>query len=65
MFPKLNSCPDIDFGELTEENYVYDLIYNPEVTDLLSRARKRGAKIKNGLEMLHLQAKISWDLWNN
>ena len=65
MFPKLNSCPDIDFSQLNEENYVYDLIYNPEITDLLSRARKTGAKIKNGLEMLHLQAKISWDLWNN
>ena len=23
------------------------------------------AEIKNGLEMLHLQANISWDLWNN
>ncbi|MDR1876690.1 MAG: shikimate dehydrogenase, partial [Flavobacteriaceae bacterium] len=43
----------------------YDLIYNPEETMLLQLAKKKGAKIKNGLEMLHLQAEAAWNIWND
>ena len=48
MFPKLNSCPDIDFGQLNEENYVYDLIYNPEETNFLKEGKKLGNRSENG-----------------
>jgi shikimate dehydrogenase len=40
------------------------LIYNPETTLFLSKGKEYGAKIKNGLEMLELQAEKSWDIWN-
>jgi len=35
---------------------VYDLIYNPPETKLLTLARQQGLQIKNGLEMLVFQA---------
>lgn len=42
----------------------YDLIYNPEETPFLQEGRRRGCRIKNGLEMLHLQAEEAWNFWN-
>jgi shikimate dehydrogenase len=44
---------------------LYDLVYNPAETEFLKRGKARGASIKNGLEMLHLQAEKSWEIWNN
>jgi shikimate dehydrogenase len=44
---------------------VYDLIYNPARTQFLQKAEMRGSTIKNGLEMLHIQAEKSWQIWNN
>ena len=41
----------------------YDLIYNPSPTTFLNQAVQRGARIKDGLEMLHLQADKAWQLW--
>jgi shikimate dehydrogenase len=43
---------------------VFDLIYLPEQTLFLNKAKHHGAVIKNGLEMLHLQAQKSWEIWN-
>jgi shikimate dehydrogenase len=43
---------------------LYDLIYNPELTTFLNEGRKYGAKIKNGLEMLYLQAEATWGIWS-
>jgi shikimate dehydrogenase len=64
MSPETNSCPDIPYQFLTADYLVYDLIYNPEETLFLEKSRKHGAKIKNGLEMLYLQAERSWEIWN-
>jgi shikimate dehydrogenase len=65
MHPNTESMPPIDFEQLTSEHYVYDLIYNPARTQFLQKAEIRGAIIKNGLEMLHVQAEKSWQIWNN
>lgn len=65
MSPNTESTPPIDYEKLTSEHYVYDLIYNPARTLFLQRAEMRGATIKNGLEMLHVQAEKSWKIWNN
>ena len=43
---------------------LYDLIYNPSVTAFLQKGKDKGAEIKNGLEMLQLQAEKSWQIWN-
>lgn len=65
MSPNTNTAPDIDYEMLTPEHFVYDLIYNPARTLFLQKAEMRGATIKNGLEMLHIQAEKSWGIWNN
>ncbi|MBL7860907.1 MAG: shikimate dehydrogenase [Cyclobacteriaceae bacterium] len=65
MSPDTNSFPPINYDLLTPNHYVYDLIYNPARTLFLQKAEMRGAHIKNGLEMLHIQAEKSWAIWNN
>lgn len=65
MSPDTNSFPPIDYEQLTPEHYVYDLIYNPARTMFLQKAEMRGSHIKNGLEMLHIQAEKAWAIWNN
>ena len=63
--PNTDKCPDIPYQFITENHLLYDLIYNPEVTTFLSKGREKGAVIKNGYEMLQLQAEESWRIWNN
>jgi shikimate dehydrogenase len=65
MHPNTTSMPPINYEHLGQEHYVYDLIYNPARTMFLQKAEMRGATIKNGLEMLHVQAEKSWQIWNN
>ncbi len=65
MSPNNNAMPPIDFELITPQHYVYDLIYNPARTVFLQKAEMRNATIKNGLEMLHIQAEKSWAIWNN
>lgn len=65
MSPNTNTCPPISYDLLTPEHYVYDLIYNPARTLFLQKAEMRNSHIKNGLEMLHIQAEKSWAIWNN
>jgi shikimate dehydrogenase len=64
MLPNLDSFPPIPYQFLNETHLAYDLVYNPEETAFLTKAKAQGARIKNGLEMLHLQAERSWDIWN-
>jgi len=65
MSPDTNSFPPINYEQLTPEHFVYDLIYNPARTLFLQKAEMRGSHIKNGLEMLHVQAEKAWAIWNN
>jgi 3-dehydroquinate dehydratase/shikimate dehydrogenase len=51
--------PDSDplyFYLFTGKEAVYDIIYTPEVTPLLARAKKAGCKTSNGRSMLNYQA---------
>ena len=65
MHPNTNTMPPIDYELLTEDHFVYDLIYNPARTMFLQKAEMMGATAKNGLEMLHMQAEKSWQIWNS
>ena len=65
MAPNIDVCPDILYDHLSEEHYVFDLIYNPAETKFLSKASSKGAMVKNGLEMLQLQAEKSWEIWTS
>jgi shikimate dehydrogenase len=64
MYPKVDFCPEIPYGELTSEHLLYDLLYNPNETLFMKKGEKQHAVTKNGLEMLLLQAFISWEIWN-
>jgi len=64
MFPHTEECPLLPYAALGSDNVLFDLIYNPDETKFLSYGKARGAKTKNGLEMLHLQALASWKFWN-
>lgn len=63
-YPDIENLPQIPYEYLTEEHLLHDLIYNPEKTKFLQLGEKYGAKIKNGYEMLVLQAEKSWEIWN-
>ena len=60
MFPKTGEAPNIPYELLTPKHLLYDLVYNPEETLFMQKGRAQDAIVKNGLEMLHLQAIASW-----
>lgn len=62
-FPTIGYCPDIPYTLLSPRHLLYDLIYNPEETLFLQKGKAQGATIKNGREMLELQALAAWEIW--
>jgi len=63
MSPKTETCPPLDYDRLGEGHLLFDLVYNPAMTRFLNEGAVRGALVKNGLEMLHLQAEAAWAIW--
>ena len=64
MYPKTEECPFLPYEAMDEKNILYDLIYNPDETMFMKKGAEHGANVKNGLEMLLLQAFASWEFWN-
>lgn len=64
MYPHVDECPDLPYSALTSRHLLYDLVYNPLETTFMKRGAEYGATVKNGLEMLHLQAIASWKFWH-
>ena len=64
-YPEINSAPSIPYEAITSHHYLFDLVYNPEKTLFLQMGEAKGAVIKNGYEMLVIQAEESWRIWNN
>ena len=65
MYPHVDTCPDIPYHLLTPQHLCYDVVYNPEVTLFMKKSQEQGAMVKNGLEMLILQALAAWEIWNS
>lgn len=65
MFPKVDQGPNIPYELLSPRHLLFDLVYNPEDTLFMQKGRAQGATVKNGLEMLHLQAVSSWEFWHS
>ncbi|MBQ2046400.1 MAG: shikimate dehydrogenase [Muribaculaceae bacterium] len=65
MYPLVDTCPDIPYHLLTPQHLCYDVVYNPEVTLFMKKSQEQGAVVKNGLEMLILQALAAWEIWNS
>jgi len=64
MFPDVNACPNLPYEHLSPSHILFDLVYNPPETSFLKKGKEAGAKIKNGQEMLEIQAEESWKIWN-
>lgn len=64
MHPHTDECPKLPYEAMNEDTLLYDLVYNPEVTLFMHKGEKQGAIVKNGHEMLILQAIASWHFWN-
>lgn len=64
MYPNTDACPDIPYKEITAGHLLYDVVYNPEETLFMKKGTAQGATVKNGLEMLLLQAFAAWEIWN-
>lgn len=62
--PDITAYPPIPYDAITDQHLLYDLIYNPEKTVFLQKGEAQGATIKNGYEMLVLQAEKAWEIWN-
>ncbi len=63
-FPDITAKPGIPYQYLSPAHLLYDLVYNPETTAFLKEGISKGAQVKNGFEMLCLQAEAGWDIWN-
>ncbi len=64
MYPHADECPLLPYETMDSRTLLYDLIYNPDETMFLKKGKVQGATVKNGLEMLLLQAFASWQFWN-
>ncbi len=63
-YPDVEDCPNIPYKYIGKQHILYDLIYNPEETTFLNKGKVQGAVVKNGLEMLVIQAEEAWRIWN-
>ena len=62
-YPTIEESPNIPYQALSSQHLLYDLVYNPTETTFLKKGHQMGAIIKNGAEMLQLQALAAWDIW--
>lgn len=65
MFPNVNECLELPYSTIAPHNIFIDLIYNPDETLFLKKARLKGASTYNGLTMLYEQAEAAWNIWEN
>ncbi|MCX6208107.1 MAG: shikimate dehydrogenase [Bacteroidetes bacterium] len=64
-FPNVDDCPNIPYKYLTKQHYLFDLVYNPIVTTFMANGLLENATVKNGYEMLCIQAEENWKIWND
>jgi shikimate dehydrogenase len=63
-YPKVETFPNIPYKLIAEKHLLFDLVYNPEVTQFMAKGLENGATVKNGYEMLLQQALKSYEIWN-
>ena len=64
MYPNADTFADLPYNAINTKHLLYDLVYNPEESQFLKKGMAKGAQIKNGKQMLYLQAEKSWKIWN-
>ncbi len=65
MWPNIDEAPSIPYHLVSPDHLCYDVVYNPEMTAFMAKSKAQGAFVKNGLEMLHLQALAAWEIWQS
>lgn len=63
-YPNVDTSPTIPYEGLTKQHLLYDLTYNPAITQFLAQGQAHQSKIFNGQKMLEYQADKSWEIWN-
>lgn len=63
-YPKIEECPPLPYELFTENHIAFDLVYNPEETSFMKKAKANGAKVENGYDMLVFQAEKAWKIWH-
>jgi len=64
-YPEIADFPQIPYKELNKNHLLFDVIYNPTESAFLRLGKTKNCSIKNGLEMLEIQAESSWNIWNS
>ena len=65
MYPETGHFPPIPYQFITKKHFLYDLVYNPPMTQFLQKGLEKGVKIENGLRMFQLQAELSYQIWTS
>jgi len=65
MYPNMDGLPSLDYSSIGSCHLLYDVVYNPRMTAFMRMGVSRGALVKNGIDMLYLQADASWEIWNS
>lgn len=63
MYHAQDTLPPIPYEFLTEQHFLYDLVYNPPVTAFLKRGAQSGCRLQNGDKMLRIQAAASYRIF--
>ena len=56
---------NIDYKNISQNKFFYDVIYNPAETNFLRRAKEFGAQTENGKMMFIYQAQKAFFTWHN
>ncbi len=64
-YPNIQTCPSLPYDAIVPDHFFYDLVYNPAEPIFLKNAKQAGASIKNGSDMLILQAEKAWSIWTD
>jgi len=64
MYPNVTEAPPVPYEALGPRHYLFDMVYNPEKTLFMKMGEEKGAVIKNGYDMLEIQADESWKIWS-
>jgi shikimate dehydrogenase len=64
-FPYVDECPNIPYQYITTQHYLFDVVYNPQLTTFMQKGLQQNAFVKNGYEMLCQQAEENWKIWND
>ncbi len=64
-FPNTHQKPNIPYKYITNNHYLYDLVYNPPITNFIKEGLNKKSITENGLKMLEQQAEKAWEIWQS